>query len=143
MDLDQCICSGKSLPKLLRPAILALLSENSAHGYQLLQHLREMNLFGGASPDTSGVYKILRQMENEELIAPTWDLGESGPARRKYELTGKGRACLERWALTLAEFHAQIGTLLSLVNSGDVEPQLEERTRCRCRKPKEEQGEDG
>ena len=133
MDLDQCICSGKSLPKLLRPAILALLAENSAHGYQLLQQLRELKLSGAGSPDTSGVYKILRQMESEELIIATWDLGESGPARRRYELTSKGRACLERWAQTLADYQSQVAALLSLVAPVNKPYGQVAEKKCRCR----------
>jgi len=60
MDFDQCSCSGKSLNRLLQPALLALLSQERTHGYVLLQRLGELDFFAGAPPDASGVYKALK-----------------------------------------------------------------------------------
>ena len=65
MDLDHCVCSGKSLARLLRPALLALLAEAPAHGYDLAQRIAERNLFATEPADHSGVYKTLKEMEKE------------------------------------------------------------------------------
>jgi len=116
VNLDDCICSGKSLARLLRPAVLALLARHDAHGYVLVQRLGDLALFAEAPPDASGIYKVLKAMEDEGLVTATWEMGESGPAKRKYTLTGDGRACLARWARTLEDYRRQVDGLLQLLN---------------------------
>ncbi len=132
MDLDQCVCSGKNLPRLLRPAILALLAGGSAHGYSLVQRLGEMELFATSAPDTSGVYKLLKQMEEEGLIAGEWDLGEGGPARRCFTLTKDGRSCIERWAESLSIFRRQLDSLLNLVAADGI-ANAAAKGGCKCK----------
>ena len=43
-NLDNCICTGKSLPKLLRPAILAVLTQGPKHGYAITEELSTTTL---------------------------------------------------------------------------------------------------
>lgn len=117
MNIDECACSGKSLARLLRPAVLALLARDEAHGYVLLQRLGYLALFADAPPDTSGVYKVLKSMEDEGLVTAAWEMGDSGPAKRKYTITDDGRTCLTRWARTLEDYRRQIDGLLALVRS--------------------------
>jgi DNA-binding PadR family transcriptional regulator len=114
-DLDQCVCSGKTLARLLRPAILALLSQAPTHGYDLLQRMADLDMFSGGAPDPTGLYRTLRDMEDEGLVRSAWETGDSGPAKRRYELTADGVACLVRWADTLQRYHAQIDGLLALM----------------------------
>ncbi len=114
VDLDQCLCSGKSLGRLLRPAILALLSRSPGHGYELAQRLAECGLLSGDHPDPSGVYKTLKEMEKEGLVSATWELADTGPAKRRYQMSQEGAACLERWISTLGTYRAYIDGLLAL-----------------------------
>jgi poly-beta-hydroxybutyrate-responsive repressor len=115
MDFEQCSCSGKSLNRLLQPALLATLSEKPSHGYALLQSVGELAFFAGAPPDASGLYKALKEMELEGLVSSSWDMSASGPARRLYALSANGEACREHWVKTLETYREQIDGLLELL----------------------------
>ena len=118
MELDQCACSGKSLGRLLRPAIMALLARGPAHGYQLLQHLRPMKMFAGQEADHTGIYRALKQMEDEGLLRSQWDLADSGPSKRVFALTDDGIACMRQWRQTLRAYRAAVDELLGLLGHG-------------------------
>lgn len=113
MDLDQCACSGKSLGRLLQPAIMGVLARECVHGYLILQRLREMRMFRDHPPDAAGVYRFLKSMEQAGLVASSWDLADSGPARRLFELTADGRACMARWVETLTDYKRAVGEVLT------------------------------
>lgn len=128
MDITQCACSGKTLDRLLRPVVLAMLARAGTHGYDLVQQLAKLELFADSPPDTSGIYKTLKAMEKEGLISSDWDLGKSGPAKRRYALTKNGRTCLKRWAETLRDYRAQIDGLLEILNASGIKPASTRRT---------------
>jgi|WetSurMetagenome_2_1015567.scaffolds.fasta_scaffold16885_3 DNA-binding PadR family transcriptional regulator len=132
-DFDQCVCSGKTLGRLLRPAILAALSQSPAHGYVLVQRMTELDLFSGGPPDPSGVYRTLKDMEREGLVASAWEAGDVGPAKRRFELTLDGAACLARWTTTLQRYRSQIDGLLGLLRSRPGSLPLVAPSACACR----------
>jgi DNA-binding PadR family transcriptional regulator len=111
-DMTNCACTGKSLPKLLRPAMLSVLAKGASHGYAILDELRRLSVCGARPPDHTGVYRALQAMETEGLIASDWEHPQSGPAKHVYTLTPKGRACLKRWKHTLADYKHTIDMLL-------------------------------
>ena len=117
MDFNQCACSGKTLSHFVRPMILALLAGKPVHGYDLLRQLGALNLFSAPPPDASGVYKTLKAMTAEGLIAGDWDTADAGPARRPFTITGKGRKCLLRWAETLELYQRQVLDLSVFLNA--------------------------
>ena len=117
MDFEQCACSGKTLSRFVRPMILALLSDKPVHGYDLLRQLHKTKMFEETPPDASGVYKTLKAMTAEGLIAGDWDTADTGPARRPFTITAKGRKCLLRWAETLERYQQEILALSVLVNA--------------------------
>jgi len=116
VDLDQCSCSGRTLDRLLRPAILALLARDKTHGYDVIQRLKELAMFVDYPPDTSGVYKALKSMEEEGLISSNWEFGDIGPAKKQYILTKDGKVCLKRWAETLQGYRTQIDGILAILD---------------------------
>jgi len=115
MDFSQCSCSGKSLARLVRPAVMAILAREPAHGYRIAQHLQELAMFKDQSPDPTGIYRLLKDMEDEGLMVSNWDLTDSGPAKRRYALTKTGRACLSRWVRTLEDYGRAIAELLDIM----------------------------
>ncbi|MBM4165274.1 MAG: PadR family transcriptional regulator [Lentisphaerae bacterium] len=117
MELNQCACSGKTLDRLLRPVVLAILARAGTHGYDLVQQLAKLEVFADSPPDTSGIYKTLKSMEKEGLVSSDWDCGKSGPAKRRFTLTQDGRTCLNRWAETLRTYRAQIDGLLGILDA--------------------------
>ena len=116
MDFSQCACSGKTLGRLLRPAIMAVLAKEAVHGYLVMQRLEQMDMFKGHPPDATGVYRLLKSMEDDGLVSSAWDLADSGPARRIFKLTADGHACLQEWLRTLRRYRDAMDELLDLLD---------------------------
>jgi PadR family transcriptional regulator PadR len=81
------------------PALLLLLRESPAHGYELLDRLSEVVPDGRI--DMGNLYRVLRTLEEEGIVHSEWDEDAPGPAKRIYELTDDGRALLDEWAEAL------------------------------------------
>jgi len=116
-DFEQCACAGRTLSRFVRPAVLALLAQAPAHGYDLLRRLQEFKMFSGVPPDASGVYKTLRAMTDEGLVSGEWDTPDAGSARRPFTLKSKGRQCLAQWAATLDTYQKQLREMSVFVNA--------------------------
>jgi len=115
LSSTECPCTGKWLPRLLRPGIMAFLAQGKAHGYQIAQHLSCMRMFVGREPDPPGIYRALKEMADEGLVSSSWQTGETGPAKRVFALTDDGKACLETWVTTLQDYRDAITELLTLL----------------------------
>jgi len=113
-DFTDCPCAGKTLNKLVQPAILTVLAQKRLHGYAIVREVAEMPMFDGETPDATGIYRYLKSMEDSGFVTSSWDLPDAGPAKRQYELTSEGRGCLRRWTETLEAHRQAIGRLLSL-----------------------------
>lgn len=88
---------------LLRPGVLlALRSSGPLHGYALLERLDELGI---AEVDQSGLYRVLRAMEHDGLLASHWESSPHGPDRRVYAVTPTGIDLLDDWAVTLDQAH--------------------------------------
>lgn len=92
--------------------MMAVLAGESLHGYVIAQRLGSLALFHGQPPDTTGVYRLLRNMESRGLVSAEWAPPADGPARRRYTLTAAGRACLRRWIDTLQGYAVGINDLV-------------------------------
>jgi DNA-binding PadR family transcriptional regulator len=112
---NQCPCTGKTLPKIVQPAVLAVLAKQPLHGYLIVQRLRTVRMFRDECPDPAGVYRVLRSMDQRGLVTSNWDLAKAGPAKRRFTLTARGRACLKRWARTLEQYARSIDDLLGTI----------------------------
>jgi len=112
---SQCPCTGKTLAKIVQPAVLVVLAKEPLHGYLIVQRLRAMRMFRGEYPDPAGVYRVLRSMDRRGLVTSSWDLGKAGPAKRRFTLTAHGRACLKQWAQTLEQYARSIEDLLATI----------------------------
>jgi poly-beta-hydroxybutyrate-responsive repressor len=120
--MGPCPCTGVTLDKLIRPAVLTVLAGGDLHGYAIVQRIGEMSIFRGQSPDAAGVYRALRAMEKEGMLTCQWDVSGRGPAKREYRLTEAGGQCLERWAATLEQYRQAIGDLLKAVRQAGAAP---------------------
>ena len=81
--------------RFTEPAILLLLRERPAHGYELLEHLP--GLTGEQRVEMGNLYRLLRALEEEGLLSSQWDETSSGPAKRRYAITERGQALLDQW----------------------------------------------
>lgn len=111
MDFVNCPCSGANLPRFVQPVVLALLAGESMHGYSIVQQLSAIKFFRDNPPDITGVYRLLKNMEQEGSLTVQWDMHESGPARKCYTITARGRHCLTQWEQTLREHMLFVGEL--------------------------------
>ncbi len=73
--------------------ILAVLSEGELYGYQIVKEIRNRSKdalqFGEGS-----IYPALHSLEKEAALRSHWVTQESGPARKYYRITPKGRKVL-------------------------------------------------
>jgi DNA-binding PadR family transcriptional regulator len=117
-DLKPCAALGKTLSRLSQPTILAILaaSEEPLHGYVIVQRAAHSPMFGGNKPDATGVYRTLRQMEEDGLVTSQWETPQAGPAKRSFQLTVTGREALRRWIDSLACYTATINELREMAS---------------------------
>jgi len=98
----------------LRASLLLLIAESPAHGYDLLDQIKELGL---ANVDPGGLYRGLRVMEQDGLVASWWEHSSAGPARRSYRLTEEGVEWLHAWAGALREGRRFLSAYLSRYDS--------------------------
>lgn len=100
-----------TLPRhFLKPCLLLLLAEGPSHGYELLEHVRQLGI-QGAEP--GGLYRYLRAMERDELVSSWWEPSQSGPARRTYVLNDAGRSSLRASVDSLREVRQLLVNVLA------------------------------
>lgn len=103
-----CRCDGGQPKNFLRPCVLLLLSEQAAHGYDLLERLKGF----GFSRDPGGLYRVLRSLEREGQVVSRWETSDVGPDRCLYSVTPLGREWLHAWADTLEETRRTLNAYL-------------------------------
>jgi DNA-binding PadR family transcriptional regulator len=95
----------------LDPLILATVAEEPAHGYAILQRLKERS--SGAFDLAEGtIYPALHRLERDGLLSSAWST-DSGRRRRVYSLTRAGSSALEvrrrEWRLFAHAVEAVMG----------------------------------
>jgi PadR family transcriptional regulator PadR len=99
------------LPKgFLRPCLLLLLRERSAHGYDLLERLEPLGI---SRADPGRLYRALRALEEEGLVHSAWEASDAGPDRRIYELTRPGMESLHASSQALNATSRTLNAFLS------------------------------
>ena len=96
----------------MEPALLQLLSEQPMHGYELLERLPELAR-EERRVDLGNLYRLLRSLEEEGIVASAWDEGAPGPAKRIYHLTPAGRGLLDQWADALRDARGVVDAFLT------------------------------
>jgi PadR family transcriptional regulator PadR len=102
--------------RFAEPAVLMLLRERPAHGYELLEELPAVT--GEARVDMGNLYRILRALEEDGLVDSEWQADAPGPAKRTYELTPAGRHLLDEWADALGHSRERIDLFLDRYREG-------------------------
>ncbi|RLL46592.1 poly-beta-hydroxybutyrate-responsive repressor [Oceanobacillus piezotolerans] len=106
---------GMNTPKnFMIPVLLLLLKDWNAHGYELMHKLTE---FGFQSVDKGNFYRILRQLEKDDLVHSEWDTTSSGPAKRIYSITKAGENYLGIWANTLGEYQKMLDQFFNMYSN--------------------------
>ena len=93
--------SGGWVRGFVQPRLLLLLLQKPSHGYELMERLAGSDDLPGddlPGADPGLLYRTLRQLERDGLVASSWDTEGSGPARRLYQVTDEGVEYLHAWA---------------------------------------------
>jgi PadR family transcriptional regulator, regulatory protein PadR len=85
--------------RFTEPALLLLLRERPAHGYDLLERMPELT--GEQRVEMGNLYRLLRALEEEGLVSSEWDDDSPGPSKRRYAITEQGVQLLDQWAEAL------------------------------------------
>ncbi len=92
---------GRGGWRFITPAVLLLLAQAPAHGYDILARIADVFPRSGRLPDPGTFYRVVRGMESEGTVVSSWETPSAGPARRVYTITDSGREQLDGWALSL------------------------------------------
>jgi PadR family transcriptional regulator, regulatory protein PadR len=104
--------------RFVEPSLLLLLRERRMHGYELIERLPEI---AGSEThvDVGNLYRVLRALEEEGIVASEWSAELPGPAKRTYELTDSGRRLLDRWAEALRDAQGVLSGFLERYEQGE------------------------
>jgi PadR family transcriptional regulator PadR len=103
--------------RFTEPALLLLLRERPAHGYDLLERLP--TLTGEQRVEMGNLYRLLRALEEEGLVASEWDSSSPGPAKRRYALTAAGGRLLDQWVEALRRSQERTAGFLERYERGE------------------------
>jgi DNA-binding PadR family transcriptional regulator len=96
--------------RFVEPAVLLLLAEGPSHGYDLADALE--GLLEEGRVDFGNLYRLLRSLEAEGIVASSWSDEAPGPLKRTYELTDEGTALLATWAESLRVGQERVAAFL-------------------------------
>lgn len=93
----------------LEYCVLALLRDEERYGFDLVRALGEAD---GMVTSEGTIYPLLTRLRRDALITSTWAESPSGPPRRYYRVTAKGRAALEGFTEEWRRFRDAVDRLL-------------------------------
>ena len=82
--------------RFVEPALLLVLRAEEVHGYDLAARLE--TLAPDERVDLGNLYRLLRSLEEEGLVASRWRDDLPGRIKRTYTLTPAGEQLLDAWA---------------------------------------------
>jgi DNA-binding PadR family transcriptional regulator len=97
--------------RFIEPALLQLLSERPMHGYELLEEIPALAR-EERRVELGNLYRLLRSLEEEGVVASVWDESLAVPAKRVYRRTPSGTALLSAWAAALNEARGLVTAFL-------------------------------
>lgn len=102
---------SKKSERYIQPSILMALKDKPSYGYELIQVIGQFGFVEGQAPPGM-IYRHLRDLEENGLVASEWETDGAGPAKRVYQLTGEGSEVLNYWIIYMKK---QAERLLSFV----------------------------
>lgn len=113
--MTKCACKGSFLDRFIQPSILMLLNKESMHGFSIHKSLVESDIMDYSGIDPTGLYRMLKKMEESGLLISQWDTDTSAQARRIFTITEDGKHCLKYWGKTLVTYKNSIENLTNAV----------------------------
>jgi len=116
-----CTCAMGNLYRFVEPVLLFLLDKKgTAYGYELSSELRRYALTD-AEVEVAALYKTLRQLEKNDCVTSTWNVEGSGPARRVYAMTPRGKQHLAEWLTVLDHMSKAMARFVRNAQAGSKE----------------------
>ncbi len=100
----------------LELCMLALLAGKERYGYDIAKALGEP---GGLVIREGTIYPLLSRLQREGLVSARWRESSSGPPRKYYSLTAKGKQALEELSAEWTAFSAAVDRILTGARNGD------------------------
>jgi transcriptional regulator len=101
---------GEMLKGHLDMIVLAALAGGPAHGYGVIQAIRERSRGAFDLPEGT-IYPALHRLEKDGYLASHWTTAESGRRRRVYRITRRGQRALTDHRALWQRFTDAIGGL--------------------------------
>ena len=89
--------------------ILAALQDNEAYGFELLQRLRKVD---GMTVTEGTVYPLLARLLKAGALRQRSEKSKTGPPRRYYRLTARGKKRLQQMLEHFNLLHAGVNNLM-------------------------------
>ncbi len=96
--------------RFVEPALLLTLRDGESHGYDLADSLAE--IAPDERVDLGNLYRLLRSLEEEDVVTSRWRDDLPGRAKRTYALTDNGSALLDTWVESLGRAERTIHAFL-------------------------------
>jgi PadR family transcriptional regulator PadR len=95
--------------------LLALLVREERYGFDLVRSLSQSGLVAGEGT----VYPLLTRLARDAYVTTTWRESPSGPPRKYYAITARGKQALAQFQPEWARFR---GAVDRLFEQGEEEP---------------------
>lgn len=93
---------------ILEFCILLVISGDKAYASDILDHLKKADLIVVEGT----IYPLLSRLKNSGLLDYAWEESQSGPPRKYYSLTEKGRNTLKELSVTWGALNKSINILV-------------------------------
>lgn len=94
--IEEFLTSCSRQKRFLIPAMLLLLAEKPAHGYELMEKYSSFG-FTNADSDAGAIYRTLKILETKGFIKSEWETDKPGAAKKIYSITDDGHELLNKW----------------------------------------------
>ncbi len=88
--------------------ILLIIARGKAYASDILKQLKEAELIVVEGT----LYPLLSRLKSQEILSYSWEESKSGPPRKYYTLTEKGKESLKQLKTTWKELNTSINSLI-------------------------------
>lgn len=93
----------------LELCILGLLAQRESYAFELIETLAQLD---GFVVSEGAIYPLLKRLQSEGLLESFWSESDSGPPRKYYRLSERGRYLLSRMKREWLHFADFVGQIL-------------------------------
>ncbi|HKL56938.1 MAG TPA: PadR family transcriptional regulator [Sphaerochaeta sp.] len=111
------------MERFLEICLLLLLFEKEGYGYGLIEQLGQFG-FKAEELNIGSLYRSLRKLEEQNLVSSLWEDASTGPKRRVYTITERGKEELHNWIPILKQRKSRIEHLIDMY---DKIPKIERK----------------